>query len=323
MQIASKGRKIMNSANIDLSVALIFFTRTVTLAKVFERIKEVKPSRLFLIQDGPRANVPSDIVNIKKCREIVENIDWECTVFKNYAEENLGCGRRPHTGISWVFEHTDQAVIIEDDCVVEKSFFSFCKEMLSKYQEDERVGMISSWNHLGKYDFGGASYGFSKVAGCGAWATWKSRWDKCRYNLDYLTPYLESCLLQDITPSYVAKKKVKKWKEAQKEIHMGKNISYWDHQWNCVRCLNSWLSITPKYNQMQNIGDGAGGTHFGKTLPKRIQKIFNMQTFDLEFPLTHTTTVIDDRNYDKQCFKILYPNKLQLMISKIKQKLFR
>ena len=74
---------------------------------------------------------------------------------------------------------------------------------------------------------------------------------------------------------------------------------------------------------MQNIGDGAGGTHFGKTLPKRIQKTFNMQTFDLEFPLTHTTTVIDDRNYDKQCFKILYPNKLQLMISKIKQKLFR
>lgn len=313
----------MHPANINLSVAIIFFCRPDTLQQVFDKVKSARPSKLFLIQDGARKGSTTDQQKIEECRKIVEEIDWECDVLKNYSDVNLGCGRRPYTGISWVFENTNAAVIIEDDCVVEDSFFPFCKEMLDKYKDDDRVGMISSWNHLKKYDFGGNSYGFSKAAGCGAWATWASRWNKCDYALGGFNEYTKNCLAKDIMPSYVAKKKVKKWEKAKNEIESGVNVSYWDHQWNFTRCVNSWLTVTPKYNQMKNLGNTGGGTHFNSNLPKRIRNTFNMKTYNLEFPLVHPVGVVDDRTYDEKCFKILFPGTLELIRSKARQILFR
>jgi hypothetical protein len=39
-----------------------------------------------------------------------DTTEWD--VLKNYSEVNLGCGRRPATGISWVFEQVDAAIIL-------------------------------------------------------------------------------------------------------------------------------------------------------------------------------------------------------------------
>jgi len=104
-----------HKSEIDVAVALIFFNRPDTLQKVFEKVKKASPSKLFLIQDGPRDNNESDKKLIEKCRNIVNDIDWECKVFKNYSDKNLGSGLRPYTGITWVFEHVDKAIFLEDD----------------------------------------------------------------------------------------------------------------------------------------------------------------------------------------------------------------
>lgn len=313
----------MTDYKYDLSVAIIFFCRPDTLSLVFEKVRNARPSRLFLIQDGPRANKPDDLENIIKCREIVENVDWNCEVYKNYSDVNLGCGMRPYSGISWVFENTESAVIVEDDCVPADSFFPFCSELLQRYKDDYRIGMISSWNHLISNDFNGCSYGFSKAAGCGAWATWRSRWQKCDFRLDSLNQYNISCLQRDITPNYVAKKKINRWIKAKEEIRSGENVSFWDHQWNYTRFANSWLSIVPAKNQMRNLGNIGGGTHFGKSLPKRILKTFDMKTPAIDFPLIHPKNIIVDRNYDDKVFGILYPKKIELLESKVKQIIFK
>ena len=85
---------------------------------------------MFLIQDGSRVGNQSDELKVKKCKAIVEAVDWDCQVFKNYSEVNLGCGMRVKSGISWAFEQVDRLVIIEEDCVPRESFLIFCKEML-------------------------------------------------------------------------------------------------------------------------------------------------------------------------------------------------
>ena len=60
---------------LETPVALIFFTRPDTFAKVFEKVREAKPKKLFLIQDGARENRPDDIEKIMECRKIAENIN--------------------------------------------------------------------------------------------------------------------------------------------------------------------------------------------------------------------------------------------------------
>ncbi|WP_036697524.1 hypothetical protein [Paenibacillus sp. FSL R7-269] len=303
----------MYKADLNVPVALIFFCRPETLRLVFEKIKEARPSKLFLIQDGHREGNKSDIKNMERCREIVEDIDWECSVFKNYADVNLGCGIRPYSGISWVFEHVDNAIFLEDDCVPANSFFGFCDEMLSKYKDDYRVGMISGLNYFKEFDFGGSSYGFVKSGAIWGWATWKDRWNRYDYGLKQLDDmYIKNNVLLDITPKFAAKKRLDTWQKTKDDLDKNIKLSYWDFQWGFTRHINSWLSIVPKYNQITNIGIGESSTHSGniKRLPKKIASFFFMEVKELETPLDHPQVVLANRKYDYLYYKIIYPNYL-------------
>jgi len=315
----------MHKSELDVAVALIFFVRPDTLSKVFEKVKEARPNKLFLIQDGARVGNDNDIQMIKQCRSIVDEIDWECEVFKNYSESNLGCGRRPYTGISWVFEHVDKAIILEDDCIPCDSFFPFCKEMLDKYQNDKRIGIISGLNYFKHFNFGGNSYGFAKSGAIWGWATWKDRWEEYDFNMEILEDeYIQKLIELDITPKSAAKHRLITWKDAYEKIANEPNVSYWDYQWGLTRHVNSWLSIVPKYNQITNVGIGIGSTHSGnslKLLPKKIADFFFMSTKNLEFPLTEPKFVIPDRNYDKQYYKIIYPNIFVKMINGVTRRI--
>jgi hypothetical protein len=218
---------------------------------------------------------------------------------------------QPYTGISWVFENVDRAIILEDDCVPADSFFPFCKEMLDKYENDLRVGIISGLNYFEKYDFGGNSYGFVKSGSIWGWATWKNRWEKYDYKMTLIKDnYIKKLLESDITPKLAAKKRIDTWIKSHEEIQDKTIVSYWDYQWGFVRHYNSWLSIIPKNNQISNIGVGYGSTHSGnniKMLPKKIASFFFMETAELEFPLSHPEYVIPDRQYDSNYYKIIYP----------------
>lgn len=313
--------KELHKAKIDVPVAIVFFIRPETLKQVFQKVKNARPSKLFLIQDGERIEKESDNEKVKQCRDIVEDIDWECEVYKNYSNENLGCGVRPHTGISWMFEHVDRAIILEDDCVPADSFFPFCKDMLEKYKDDSRVGIVSGLNYFEQFDFGGYSYGFVKSGAIWGWATWKNRWDKYQFDLSMIDEeYISKNLMQDITPKFAAKKRLKTWNNARKELEKHKNVSYWDYQWGFTRHVNSWLSIVPKYNLITNIGIGMGSTHSGnsiKLLPKKIANFFFMDISELEFPLKHPNFILPDRQYDKNYYKIIYPNVFAALLRKI------
>ena len=69
-----------------------------------------------------------------------------------------------------------EAIILEDDCVPNPTFFRFCQEMLDRYRHDQRIGMISGDN----FQFGRRrnddSYYFSKYVHVWGWASWRDRW---------------------------------------------------------------------------------------------------------------------------------------------------
>ena len=119
----------MNKSKIDVPVFLIFFNRPDSFSKVFEAVREARPSKLFLACDGAREGNETDTFNSNLCKSIAENVDWECEVYKNYSDVNLGCGMRMYSGIKWAFEYVDRLIILEDDCVPHNDFFTFCYEL--------------------------------------------------------------------------------------------------------------------------------------------------------------------------------------------------
>ena len=139
-------------SKIDIAVLILFFNRPKMLEKVFEQVRLARPSRLYLFQDGARAGRPDDIENVAKCREVVSNIDWECEVHTNYQEKNLGCDPSEYVSQKWMFENEEMGIVLEDDDVPSQSFFPFCKELLERYKNDERVNMICGMNNLETYE---------------------------------------------------------------------------------------------------------------------------------------------------------------------------
>ena len=131
-------------AKTDIAVLMLFFNRPDSFRQVFEEVRKARPSRLFLYQDGPRG--AQDMEGIMACRQIAEQVDWECDVRRNYQQHNQGCDPSGYLSHKWAFSLADKVMVLEDDVVPSQSFFPFCKEMLDRYEHDQRVGMIAGFN---------------------------------------------------------------------------------------------------------------------------------------------------------------------------------
>lgn len=310
---------------LETPVALVFFTRAETLEKVFSEVRKAQPQKLFLIQDGPRANHPTDEAKIMECRKIVENVDWECEIYKNYSEVNLGCGKRPASGITWVFEHVEKAIIVEDDCVPCPTFFQYCEEMLNRYENDERISYISGLNHFQEWDCGKYSYFFAKTGAIWGWATWRRAWQKYDYYVDMIQDsYIKRLLLMQNPRKDIAKSKVSGWDFVNKTKETKEKLSYWDVQWGIEKYSRNQLVIIPKYNQINNIGVGENSTH-AKTTKKRkkFKHFFFIPTRELEFPLVHQHVCMCDMEYDRRVNEVTYGNMFMHKVKDIAKQILR
>lgn len=318
----------MDKAMIDIPVALVFFNRPEQFEKVFAEVRKAKPSKLFLIQDGARANNQKDIENIEKCREILSGIDWECDVVKDFSEENLGCGRRVFSGISKCFEQVDRLIVLEDDCVPSQSFFPFCQELLEKYKDDQRVGMITGMNHLNRFDVAEGDYLFSAVGSIAGWATWRRSWEDVAFELGEIVEDSTAMRLLKFYEKYavhrnsVQKDAKEKWSQVQK----GQKLSSWSTQFGLTQILNSRLIIAPRVNLMTNIGltaESANSVSSIKLVPRGLRSLYRLKLYELEFPLKHPKYVMNDIEYCKAVDKLMRPNMLISLMRRIESVFLR
>ena len=321
----------MKPFKTDIAVAMIFFNRPDTLKTVFESVREAQPSKLYLIQDGARANRPKDVENVAKCREVVSNIDWECEVVHDYSDINLGCGKRIFTGLSNVFMHEEYAAIVEDDIVIGESFLPFCKEMCERYKDDQRIHMISGMNHLCVYEECPYDYFFSQGGGAiWGWATWARCWNELDWNMEAVSNnYIVNCLKNGNTPNNVSKVIAERALVIRQGILKGVSPTFWSLDFGLYGYLGSRLNIVPKYNLISNIGltgDSAHATDSVNKLVKRIRVVFFSKIYEMPNKLRHPKYIIDDQIYMKKQNAIMNPSWKQRLVEipeRIYLKLFK
>ncbi len=307
---------------VDVPVALIFFNRPEVFRQVFHRIREIRPSKLFLIQDGARANKPLDLQKIKECRDIVDNVDWDCEIVRDYSDVNLGCGRRIFTGLTNAFKLVDRLVVIEDDIIVSDTFLPFCKELLERYKEDERIGLISGMNQLSIYKECPFSYFFSQGGGAiWGWATWKRVWDKIDWNLPIAEDeYLKKTLVRNNYYRGKGDFLVKRLENVHHMISHGQCPSFWSFHFGIYAYINNLLNIVPKYNMISNIGLTDDSTHAVNSIKKlssNTQKLFFGKRYNVEFPLIHPEYLIDDRYYYQKQIDFMEPSGIKKIYDKL------
>lgn len=299
----------MKNALLNTPVALIVFNRPEHASKVFEQIAKVRPSKFFLISDGPRLDRnESDLIELS--RAIIKLIDWKCEVFTNFSDSNLGCKYRPASGINWVFQHVEEAIILEDDCLPDLSFFAFCEELLEYYRCDPRVAMIAGSNLAPGCFSGNDSYFFSKHTFCWGWATWRDRWENS-FDIDLKKwPLIRETSFFEVV--HGSKSAAKAWTTGFDLLYENK-IDAWDYQWLFANWLEGKVTVVPKGNLVSNIGFSDNATHtFSSSSP-----LANLRVVPMRFPLRHPGYVYVNSRADKLLYNKVFGVKVQDRIKKI------
>ena len=177
--------------NLNTPILFLVFNRLDATKQVFEVIRKVVPSKLYIGCDGPRDNREGEDKKVKAVREyVLDSIDWDCEIKTLFREKNLGCGKAVSSAISWFFENEEMGIILEDDCLPSLSFFPYCEELLIKYKEDARIYHISGHNPL-TYTKTKYSYYFVRIQHCWGWASWRRAWEKYNFDITDLDDFIE------------------------------------------------------------------------------------------------------------------------------------
>lgn len=274
-------------------ILFVIFNREKIACNSFDKIKAVKPSRLYIACDGPRASVEKESLKVENTRNaILSMIDWDCEVRTLFQKENIGCGLAVSSAINWLFSFEEEGIILEDDCVASKSFFLYCAELLAKYKDDSRIGMISGHNTLGRI-YSEDSYCFSSNKACWGWATWKRAWCGMDYTMNWKrTPYARSIA----DNSGIRLKDTRYW---EYRVHLidNKYVNTWDWQWYLSLSAQNQLAVFPSVNLIMNVGVGEAATH---TIS--LHSDF-LEAKEMKFPLKHPDYVCPDSAFDKAFYK--------------------
>lgn len=291
-------------------VLILFFTRSEPLQQVFDAVRKHKPTKLYLFQDGPRKGRPDDLEKIQKCRQVVENIDWECEVHRHYSEENLGCDPAEYASVSWALETEESIIRLEDDNVPSESFFSMCDELLARYKNDKRVFMICGRNQLGKTDYNADSYFFSQVDSIWGFATWRDRWALLDPTHGFLNdPYKVQNIVRNAPNRYEIDRFLDICRQHRKQtLESGKVASY-ESAIRAAMLRNHMLAVVPRENLVRSAGVSEDAVHTPASMDYVLKKdvwLYSITAGELQFPLRHPEDMLNNLLFIEERNKLLY-----------------
>lgn len=275
---------------VSSPVLFLIFNRPDTTGLVFEKIREARPSRLYIAADGPRKNKVDEEKLCYEARSIAEKVDWPCELKTLFREDNLGCKYAVSSAIDWFFNQEEQGIILEDDCLPSNDFFRLCDLLLEKYKDDTRITQIAGCNFQDGRKRGDASYYFSNSLEVWGWASWRRVWkmydpELKNYDDDDARKAVSTLFNEPIvTEEYVS---------IFKELKAGK-VDTWDYQLKFLSFFNNGLCIIPNANLISNIGFRADATH---TLTPN-DKFENLPLMPLENTISHPRSILPDKEAD-------------------------
>lgn len=299
-----------------MPVVIFLFKRQETLERIFQRVREYKPDKVYLIADAGR-NSQEDLL-VKETRDkALSLIDWDCEVIKNFAEINKGVYDRIGKGALWVFEKEEAAIFLEDDNYPSRSFFKYCEEMIFKYKDDEDIAWVCGTNYLGDSSYiGDEGYYYTRhLLPCG-WASWSDKFSKI-YDGDLITLNDEN--VEVMKSTYFDKRlfsqEIHTVRQAKINIIRNPKLVSWDRQMCYSVRSKKKFGIAPKVNLIKNIGVDEHSEHGGNSMEKTMTARFcGVENYELSFPLVSPIT--KDVNYEfetKNDAIILYPIELRML----------
>jgi len=264
------------------AVLLIVFNRPDTTRQVLIAIRAVRPSRLYVAADGPRATRESDREFCEAARHEAIQVDWPCELTTLLRDKNLGCKVGVSTAIDWFLQNEEEGIILEDDVLPDSTFFTYCEELLERYRNDHRIAMISGSNLVIDGVRLATSYGFTTYGHIWGWATWRRAWRDYDCTMARWPQWRDDGGLDRLFHGNRPAKKY--WRTVFDATRAGK-VDTWDYQWQFCNWYHGRVAIVPSQNLTRNVGFRSDATHTTSSEPDYLHlSLPNPMRFPLHHP---------------------------------------
>ena len=244
-------------------IAIFAFNRADTLRRVLDNLSRCVnlsgegQRKGYAFVDGPR-----DAEDEPKIAEVIAVLEqFKKQKFPNLTiitrEKNLGNPVNMPDGIATVLDLHGRVIIVEDDILVSKTFFSYMDSALEKYEADDRVWCINAWRSRYvklPYHYKNDVY-LNPRNMCWGRGTWKDRWSAVDLSMSDWSDFrrdqknldrLEKSGI-DLFPML----------ESQSRGH----LKSWDVQCSYHMAKNGLFAVEPRYALTKNIGFGMPSAH--------------------------------------------------------------
>ena len=305
-----KARRPQPAPPTESPVALFMWRRPDTTARVIDAIRAARPRRLLVVANAPRPGVEGEEELCEKTRALLETVDWHCEVRTDFAGSHLSQTERIESGLDWVFGQVEQAIVLEDDCVPDPSFFPYCDELLERYRDDERVMSISGDNFQFEDPASEDSYYFSRFPQTWGWATWRRAWEGHDREMSAWPELRDSGWLEQIfdEPNAAAY-----WAHFLEANYRDRDA--WDRAWLLTSLMREAVHAIPNVNLVSNIGFREDATH---THPEYAGLFADLPTAPVEFPLRHPASLEPNAAADEYTDRLQFGGNVTSMLRRVR-----
>ncbi len=240
---------------LRIATLIVGFRRRERLANVVDAALDAGQSNVLLSVDGPRS--PKDVPDCDAVAKYASALQERGQVHSIVHKVNLGCGIHIERAISAALREYDAVIVLEDDCIPSAHFFSFCKEMLLRYQDDTRIFHVSGNQFFENLVPAKSLPVFCKYPHAWGWATWRRAWQHYTRDPGALSsPETEWA----IDAQCALEQERRYWREIVAELIPGRP-DIWDYYWMLSIWRQNGLSILPPVNLVRNVGFDDKATH--------------------------------------------------------------
>lgn len=294
----------MDRSYYEIPVSIFVFKRLETVKRIFDILRIVKPHKLYIFADGARDCVDNESDKVERVREFIDYaVNWDCTLYKEYAKKNIGCTANVLRGFDKVLKENEFGIFLEDDVIPTPEFFEYCQELLIRYQDEKKIQFIGGFNAIGDINCINESYCFSKYGPMsGAIAIWKDRW----FNQEPIYGWKnnrKNNLIKLKKATLIKEFRKKCIKEYDSMILL--NCAEWDVVLQYDLIVKDRYSIVPKRNLVSNCGAGGDGFHAQRDKEaQRFNKYMNVISCEGIIPLIHPKCIVWNKEYERNRQKI-------------------
>jgi hypothetical protein len=239
-------------SNIDPAVLIIAYRRANEVIKILQICKENNINRIYIALDGPKKGNSEGYIDNLKIRKIVESFqnNYSGQVISLFRDQNVGCAASCLSACDWVFENEKYAIILEDDCIPSKDFFTFARYSLDVLDNNKDAWLACGTQFAPKNNQSD-SWSFSKYALIWGWVTSQENWNEISQAIR--------------VGNQIQKKDISFWERTYWNQGSRRAYSGWKDVWDTIllqqMIANGKYSILPSEPLVTNVGDDSSATH--------------------------------------------------------------